>query len=62
VSLRPQVRVRTLRALCGWVNHARNERWQRPLTGGSIGYLHEEMALDFRCKGYVRTVDSEDEA
>jgi hypothetical protein len=61
-ATRPQVRVRALRDLNGWVNRSRKEWGKWSLPAGGVGRLDEEKAREFARKGHVEILDSEDEA
>ena len=62
----PQVRVRALKSVSGWVDRRKRIKWDIP--AGSVGCFDEDKAREFAIKGYVEILDgavkpvSEDEA
>jgi hypothetical protein len=62
----PQIKVRALRDLNGWVNEDRRVKWS--IGRNQIGFLNESKAREFEVKGYIEIITgkvipvSEDEA
>lgn len=50
----PQVAVRALQDISGWVHRGRRQRWS--MSAGRIYYVDVDTAVEFISKGYVEGV------
>jgi hypothetical protein len=57
-AFKPQVKVRALVDLNGWV-HPRRERIKWSISAGQVGCLDADTAREFQAKGYVQVLDGE---
>lgn len=56
-AFKPQVKVRALMDLNGWVNRRERIKWE--IGAGSIGCIDADKAREFQVKGYVQILDGQ---
>ena len=57
MAFKPQIKVRALRDINGWVSRAKRIKWE--IGAGSIGCLDADTAREFQAKSYVQILDGE---